>query len=143
MPAPISGFEASGLSTLKFLILPVVIGIVGGIGSGTRWYRTIALEEVGKDYVRTARAKGLPERQVFSRYVLRNSLIPVLTGAVVVLPIFNSPSALGANPAPGSGSPLVSSTGSRSTAAPSRRHLPRLSVLRSTPSRSRPSSGRD
>ena len=83
---PISGY-GEGWSAIKFVILPVAIGVVGGIGSGTRWYRTIALEEVNKDYVRTARAKGLPERQVFSRYVLRNSLIPVLTGAVVILPL--------------------------------------------------------
>ena len=55
---PISGFD-TGLHALKFMILPVLIGIVGGIGSNTRWYRTIFLEEINKDYVRTARSKGL------------------------------------------------------------------------------------
>ncbi|MCX4188452.1 ABC transporter permease, partial [Methylophaga sp. OBS4] len=60
---PISGF-GEGISTIKFLILPVVIGIVSGIGSGSRWYRTLFLEEVSKDYVRTARAKGLSEVRV-------------------------------------------------------------------------------
>ena len=84
---PISGFEATGASTLKFLILPVVIGIVGGIGAGTRWYRTIFLEEINKDYVRTARAKGLSEIRVLFKHVLRNALIPILTGAVVVIPL--------------------------------------------------------
>jgi peptide/nickel transport system permease protein len=83
---PISGF-GEGLQAWRFLILPVVIGVISGIGSSTRWYRTIFLEEVGKDYVRTARAKGLPETLVFFRHVLRNALIPILTGVVVVIPL--------------------------------------------------------
>jgi len=83
---PISGF-ADGIEAWRFLILPVVIGVVSGIGSSTRWYRTIFLEEVNKDYVRTARAKGLPETVVFFRHVLRNALIPILTGVVVVIPL--------------------------------------------------------
>jgi len=82
---PISGY-GGGLSAIKFLILPVVIGIVSGIGAGSRWYRTLFLEEVSKDYVRTARAKGLSEVQVLFRHVLKNTMIPILTGAVVVLP---------------------------------------------------------
>ncbi len=82
---PISGY-ADGWLAFKFVILPVVIGVVAGIGSGTRWYRTLFLEEAGRDYVRTARAKGLPEPRVFFRHVLRNGLIPILTGAVVVIP---------------------------------------------------------
>jgi len=82
---PISGY-AEGLTAGKFLALPVIIGVIGGIGSGTRWYRTIFLEEIGKDYVRTARAKGLSERLVLFRHVLRNALIPILTGVVVVIP---------------------------------------------------------
>jgi ABC-type dipeptide/oligopeptide/nickel transport system permease component len=49
------------LDAWRFLILPVLIGVIGGIGSSARWYRTIFLEEMNKDYVRTARAKGLPE----------------------------------------------------------------------------------
>jgi len=83
---PISGF-GDGLDAWRFLILPVVIGVVSGIGSSTRWYRTIFLEEVSKDYVRTARAKGLPETVVFFRHILRNALIPILTGVVVVIPL--------------------------------------------------------
>lgn len=82
---PISGY-AEGLTAGKFLVLPVLIGVIGGIGSGARWYRTIFLEEIGKDYVRTARAKGLSERLVLFRHVLRNALIPILTGVVVVIP---------------------------------------------------------
>jgi len=82
---PISGF-ASGADALKFVVLPVAIGIIGGIGAGGRWYRTIFLEEIGKDYVRTARAKGLRESVVLFRHVLKNGMIPILTGAVVVIP---------------------------------------------------------
>jgi peptide/nickel transport system permease protein len=69
------------------VLLPVAVGVVGGIGSGSRWYRTIFLEEMSKDYVRTARAKGLAETTVLFRHVLKNALIPVLTGAVVVIPL--------------------------------------------------------
>jgi peptide/nickel transport system permease protein len=83
---PISGY-GEGLDAARFLILPVVIGIIGGLGSGARWYRTIFLEEVSKDYVRTARAKGLSELAVLFRHVLRNAMIPILTGVVVVIPL--------------------------------------------------------
>ncbi len=83
---PISGYEA-GWGAVKFLVLPAVIGVVSGIGSGTRWYRTIFLEEISKDYVRTARAKGLGEAAVLFRHVLKNAMIPILTGAVVVIPL--------------------------------------------------------
>lgn len=82
---PISGY-AEGWSAAKFIILPVIISVLAGIGSSARWYRTIFLEEYTKDYVRTARAKGLSERFVLFRHVLRNALIPILTGAVVVIP---------------------------------------------------------
>ena len=82
---PISGY-ASGSDALRFVILPVAVGVVSGIGSGSRWYRTIFLEEMGKDYVRTARAKGLAETVVMFKHVLKNGLIPILTGAVVVIP---------------------------------------------------------
>jgi peptide/nickel transport system permease protein len=84
--APISGYSA-GLDAWKFLLLPVMIGVVSGIGASTRWYRAIFLEEIGKDYVRTARAKGLSEAAVLFRHVLRNALIPILTGVVVVIPL--------------------------------------------------------
>jgi peptide/nickel transport system permease protein len=83
---PISGY-AGGLDSVKFLVMPVLIGVIGGIGSGSRWYRTLFLEEMGKDYVRTARAKGLAESTVMFRHVLKNALIPILTGVVVVIPL--------------------------------------------------------
>ena len=83
---PISGYQG-GLDAARFVILPVLVGVVSGIGSGARWYRTIFLEEIGKDYVRTARAKGLSETTVLFRHVLKNAMIPILTGAVVVIPL--------------------------------------------------------
>ncbi len=83
---PISGY-GSGLDAWKFVVLPVLIGVVSGVGSSTRWYRTIFIEEIARDYVRTARAKGLSEAAVLFRHVLRNALIPILTGVVVVIPL--------------------------------------------------------
>ncbi|MCL1825702.1 MAG: ABC transporter permease [Betaproteobacteria bacterium] len=83
--APVSGY-ADGLDMARFLSLPVLIGVVAGLGSGARWYRTIFLEEVSRDYVRTARAKGLSELAALFRHVLRNAMIPILTGVVVVIP---------------------------------------------------------
>ena len=83
---PISGYE-TGWGAIKFLILPVIIGVIGGIGAGTRWYRTLFLEEINKDYVRTARAKGLAEQLILFKHVFKNALIPILTGVVVILPL--------------------------------------------------------
>jgi len=83
---PISGY-ADGIDAIKFLVLPVVIGAVSGIGSGVRWYRTFFLEEAGKDFVRTARAKGLKESRVLFVHILRNALVPIVTGIVAVLPL--------------------------------------------------------
>jgi peptide/nickel transport system permease protein len=83
---PISGY-AGGADSFKFVVLPIVVGIIGGIGSSSRWYRTIFLDEIGKDYVRTARAKGLSELRVLFTHVLKNAMIPILTGVVVVIPL--------------------------------------------------------
>ncbi len=83
---PISGYD-TGLEAVKFMLLPVLIGIAAAFGSNTRLYRTFILEEANKDYVRTARAKGLSEPRVLFGHVLRNALIPILTGVVVVIPL--------------------------------------------------------
>lgn len=81
---PISGFEA-GPDMAKFFFLPVLIGVITGIGTGIRLYRTFFLEEVNKDYVRTARAKGLAERHVLFVHVLKNAMIPILTNVPLQL----------------------------------------------------------
>ncbi len=83
---PISGYE-TGPGAFKFVILPVLIGVLAVIGVRTRLYRSFFLEEIGKDYVRTARAKGLPEWRVLYVHVLKNALIPILTGLVAVIPL--------------------------------------------------------
>ncbi len=82
---PISGY-AGGLDALRFLILPVLLSAVARLGTEARLYRAMFLEEIGKDYVRTARAKGLSETVVMFRHVLRNAMIPILTSAGGYLP---------------------------------------------------------
>jgi peptide/nickel transport system permease protein len=82
---PISGFT-SGFDLWRFAVLPVTVAVIGGAGGSIRLYRTLFLEEINKDYVRTARAKGLSEPRVLFRHVLHNTLIPVLTGVVVAIP---------------------------------------------------------
>ncbi|WP_028447789.1 ABC transporter permease [Chitinimonas koreensis] len=82
---PISGFSPPP-DMFKFLLLPVAVAVLYQLGPNTRLYRTLFLEELGKDYVRTARAKGLSEIAVLLRHVLRNSLIPIITSAGLLLP---------------------------------------------------------
>lgn len=82
---PISGYDG-GFEAIKFIILPVLVAVVGELGSGARWYRTLFLEELHKDYVKTARAKGLSERRVMFVHVLKNAMLPILTGIVVLIP---------------------------------------------------------
>ena len=83
--APISGY-APGLDAVKFLLLPVGLSLIARLGGEARLYRAMFLEEIGKDYVRTARAKGLSEQVVMFRHVLRNALIPIITSAGSYLP---------------------------------------------------------
>ena len=82
---PISGY-APGLDAVKFLLLPVGLSLIARLGGEARLYRAMFLEEISKDYVRTARAKGLSEAVVMFRHVLRNALIPIVTSAGSYLP---------------------------------------------------------
>ncbi len=82
---PISGF-APGLDAIRFLALPIILSLLARLGGEARLYRAMFLEEIGKDYVRTARAKGLSEQVVLFRHVLRNALIPIITSAGSYLP---------------------------------------------------------
>ena len=82
---PINGYEP-GLDAIKFLALPIALSLLSRLGGEARLYRAMLLEEVGKDYVRTARAKGLSEPAVLMRHVLRNALIPIITSAGAYLP---------------------------------------------------------
>ncbi len=83
---PISGFE-TGTAMIAFLILPIAIGVFSRIGGDALLYRSMFLEEINKDYVRTARSKGLPESTVLFKHVLRNASLPILTSTVAVLPM--------------------------------------------------------
>jgi peptide/nickel transport system permease protein len=82
---PVSGYTG-GLDLIRFLILPVALSALARLGTEARLYRAMFLEEIGKDYVRTARAKGLSETTVLRRHVLRNALIPIVTSAGGYLP---------------------------------------------------------
>jgi len=83
--APISGYMP-GLDVVKFLALPILLSLLARLGTEARLYRAMFLEEIGKDYVRTARAKGLAEGVVLYKHVLRNALIPIVTSAGSYLP---------------------------------------------------------
>ncbi|CAM3653635.1 ABC transporter permease [Parendozoicomonas haliclonae] len=82
---PVSGFHED--DAWRFLLLPVVIGVIAGLGSGARLYRALFIESSGQDFARTARAKGVTETGVLFRHILPNTMIPILTGIVVVIPM--------------------------------------------------------
>jgi peptide/nickel transport system permease protein len=83
---PLSGFDRDPLLVARFLAIPWLVGLLAGIGSDVRFYRTVFLEETGRDYVRTARAKGCGDARIMTHHVLRNALIPILTQVVVAIP---------------------------------------------------------
>jgi peptide/nickel transport system permease protein len=84
--APLSGF-VPGPDMFMFVALPIAVLVLARLGPDSRLYRTIYLEELNKDYVRTARSKGLGEFQILLRHVLRNSLIPIITASGLLLPV--------------------------------------------------------
>ncbi|MFN7572294.1 MAG: ABC transporter permease [Betaproteobacteria bacterium] len=84
--APISGY-APGPGMFSSLLLPVLVLVLARLGPDARLFRALFIEELGKDYVRTARAKGLAEGAVLGRHVLRNALIPIITQASLLLPV--------------------------------------------------------
>jgi peptide/nickel transport system permease protein len=93
---PISGKESldtTGFTTLQWLVdraqhlaLPVFVSAVGGLAGFSRYMRNNMLEVMRQDYIRTARAKGLPERTVIYKHALRNALMPVITILGLALP---------------------------------------------------------
>jgi len=83
---PVSGFS-DGVAMIPFLLLPIAIGVFSRLGSDTLLYRSMFLEEIGKDYVRTARAKGASEPRVLFCHVLRNAMLPILTSTVSAIPL--------------------------------------------------------
>lgn len=83
---PISGFDTSPDVVLRFLALPVLVGVLSGEGSSVRFYRTVFVEEMSRDYVRTARAKGCSDGRIMWYHVLRNASIPILTNVIIEIP---------------------------------------------------------
>jgi peptide/nickel transport system permease protein len=82
---PIYGFEF-GFGAWKFLLLPIILSVAAGLGGALRFYRTIMLNEVRADYVRTAMAKGVSEGKILFTHVLKNAMIPILTTVVLSIP---------------------------------------------------------
>jgi peptide/nickel transport system permease protein len=83
---PIAGFDPDPTMIARFLALPIIVGLISGIGADVRFYRTVFIEESSRDFVRTARAKGASEARIMAFHVLRNSLIPILTRVVLAIP---------------------------------------------------------
>ena len=83
---PISGFDPDLALIPRFIAMPVLIYALAGVGNDVRFYRTVFIEEVNRDYVRTARAKGAGDVRVMVRHVLRNSMIPILANVVTAIP---------------------------------------------------------
>ena len=79
-------FPVWGWGSPLYLCLPVLIGIISGLGGGMRFYRTVFVDELKKEYLRTAAAKGLPGWKIYTVHLLRNAAIPILTRASAVLP---------------------------------------------------------
>jgi peptide/nickel transport system permease protein len=82
----ISGFEHGFPQFIPFVALPAIIFIILSLGPDVRFFRTIILDEIYQDYVRTARAKGLSEIAILLKHVLRNALIPIITYIIIQIP---------------------------------------------------------
>jgi len=82
---PVAGWE-TGIYAIQYAALPIVCAVFLSLGAGVRFYRTVVLEEVSADYIRTARAKGVSEVDTMLVHVLRNVMIPVVTNTVTALP---------------------------------------------------------
>ncbi|KQU78029.1 MULTISPECIES: ABC transporter permease [unclassified Rhizobacter] len=84
---PVQGWSDSTWTNLAVYVpLPVLLALLVGLAPQTRLYRTFFLDELGHDYVRTARAKGMTERTVLFKHVLRNAMIPIVTNIALALP---------------------------------------------------------
>ena len=79
-------FFSPELRAPEYVALPVLIGIAAGLGGNLRFYRTVMLDEMRSDYVRTAFAKGLSARKVLFKHVLKNAMIPIITNVVLAIP---------------------------------------------------------
>jgi peptide/nickel transport system permease protein len=84
---PVQGWsESFWKNLLTYAPLPIMLAVFVGLAPQLRLYRSFFLDEINQDYVRTARAKGLPEKRVMLKHVLRNAMIPILTNVGISLP---------------------------------------------------------
>jgi peptide/nickel transport system permease protein len=81
---PISGWSSQHM--IYFLTLPWVVGVVAGVGRNVRFYRTVMVNEINSDYIRTARAKGVGDTRILFVHLLKNAMIPILTAVVMAIP---------------------------------------------------------
>jgi peptide/nickel transport system permease protein len=82
----INGFEFSFPEILNYITLPIIIWVILSLGPDVRFFRTIILDEIYQDYVRTARAKGVSEFIVLTKHVMKNAMIPIITYVVIQIP---------------------------------------------------------
>lgn len=91
---PISGYQANLPEVFSYIALPIIITVILSIGGELRFYRTVMLDEISQDYIRTARSKGLSEGMVMFKHVLKNAMIPIITNVVIEIPFLVSGSIL-------------------------------------------------
>jgi peptide/nickel transport system permease protein len=87
---PVAGWSPGIFYAMHFAALPILVTVIANVGGGVRFYRTVILEEINAEYVRTARAKGVSGRETLFTHVLGNVLIPVVTNTVIALPLLFS-----------------------------------------------------
>lgn len=106
---PISGYSRYFPDAIFYLALPALLYVVSTLGYDVRFYRTVMLDEIYKDYIRTARAKGLSERVILFKHLLKNAMIPIITLIVLQIPFLITGSLLLENffGIPGMGSMLI------------------------------------
>jgi peptide/nickel transport system permease protein len=83
---PVQGWANHGESWVRYAVLPVLLGLAVSLAPAVRLYRSFVLDEMGQDYVRTARAKGVGEARLMLVHVLRNAAIPIVTNVLANLP---------------------------------------------------------
>jgi peptide/nickel transport system permease protein len=87
-------FPVWGFVSWHYLLLPVIVGVISGVGVNLRFYRTVMLDEMYKDYLRTAVAKGVSKAGVLFKHVLKNAMIPIVTNVVIAIPFLYTGSLL-------------------------------------------------
>ncbi len=82
----IAGYDEGFPNFIPYVLLPILIWVVISVGPDVRFYRTVMLDEIYQDYVRTARAKGVGEKMILFKHVLKNAMIPIVTFVIIRIP---------------------------------------------------------